>query len=57
MEQELHDFLLQVEDAIIGIQQAADACLDDVNAVEGILVHVELLLKRLCYLRHRVYYL
>ena len=45
MDQELHDFLLHVEDAIIGIQQAADTCLDDVDAVEGILVHAELLLR------------
>ena len=45
MDQKLQDFLLQVEDAIIGIKHAADTCLDDVNAVEGISVQAELLLR------------
>lgn len=45
IDQELQDFLLQVEDAIIGFQRAADTYLDDVDAVEGISVQAELLLR------------
>ena len=45
IDQELRDFLLLVEDAIIGFQRAADTYLDDVDAVEGISVQAELLLR------------
>jgi len=45
MEQELRDFLLLVEYAIIGIQQAADTCMEDVDDVEGISLQAELFLK------------
>ena len=47
MEQELRDFLLLVEDAIIGIQQAADTCMGDVDDVEGISLQAERFLKTL----------
>ena len=42
MDQELHDFLLQVEDAVLGIQQAANTSIED---VEGISMQAELLLR------------
>jgi len=45
MEQELRDFLLLVEYAIVGVQQAADTCMGDVDNVEGISLQAELFLK------------
>ena len=42
MDHELHDFLLQVEDTIVGIQQAPNTSMDD---VEGIAMQAELPLR------------